>query len=196
MVAESELLSGDVELRDLDLTALGTYTISVAAPGEDPSRVGDYQLHLADRDPEPRSIGFGESLAGSLDVRGKVQLFDLQVGSSHLGKPFTVALDGDQWVRPVLELLSPTGEVVQTASFGTSIADTRIADFVTDQVGSHQIRVTALSDTLGFFEVGVSDRPIETPQEIPFSQFTAGNLDPRTRQRLGKSGKRPVSVER
>ena len=176
-VSESDVLNGEAFLSDVDLLMLGTYTITVQAPSGEPDRVGDYELHLADRDPAAKPMGFGSSEPGCLDVRGRVQLFDLDVTAVEIDKPFTVALDGDGTVKPVLELLNPAGTVVAAGASGDYTYDTRIADFAPNVTGTYQVRVTALGDTLGHFELGVSDRPVEASQGIPFSTFAAGYLE-------------------
>ena len=67
-----------------------------------------------------RALGYGQSLAGRLEVRGQVQLFNLPVAEAGLGKPFSIAVDGDGTVRPVLELLSPAGVVLTSGPAGVS----------------------------------------------------------------------------
>jgi hypothetical protein len=184
LLMQAEVLNGDPRMRDLELPAPGTYTIEVRAPSEAPERVGGYELHLADRDPEPQAMEFGSSVAGALDVRERVELFDLQIGAEELGRPFTIVVNGDQTVRPVLELLGPDGSVVASGNAGSNVRDTRIADFVAlpeaeggAGAGTYQIRTTAFTDALGYFELGVSDRPLDEPREIHFSSFVAGSLD-------------------
>jgi hypothetical protein len=184
LLMQTEMLNGDPRVRDLELPTPGVYTIEVRAPSESPERIGGYELHLADRDPEPTPIQFGQSLAGALDVRDRVQLFDLEIGQDQLGTPFTIVVDGDQAVRPVLELFSPEGSLLVSGASGTDVFDTRIADFAAraeDEggagAGTYQIRTTAMTDELGYFELGVSDRPIDSPEPLRFSSFTAGYLE-------------------
>ena len=43
--------------------------------------------------------------------------------------------------------------------------------------GTYTIRVTGATDDLGFFELGVSDRHVDSPQATEFSSFGAGYLD-------------------
>ncbi|TVS15302.1 MAG: hypothetical protein EA424_16410 [Planctomycetaceae bacterium] len=67
---------------------------------------------------------------------------------------------------------------------GTNVFDTRIADFTalaTDEggagTGTYQIRTTALTGALGYFELGVSDRPVEMPRDLALGTFVAGHLN-------------------
>ncbi len=184
VVAQADVPDGDPALRDVALSAPATYTIEVSAAGGVTESIGFYELHLADRDPTPRPIDFGQSISGALDIRDRVQLFDLEIGQDQLGTPFTIVVDGDQTVRPVLELFSPDGSLLVGGASGTNVFDTRIADFTalaTDEggagTGTYQIRTTALTNALGYFDLGVSDRPVEPPREINFSTFVAGHLD-------------------
>ena len=130
---------------------------------------------------EPRylltGISFGESVADSLITSGDERLFELEVTAGEVNQPFSIVLDGDQSLHPVLEIRSPSGDLLDTGASGTSVYDTRIADFVATAVGTYEIRVTSFDITIGGFELGVSDRPAEFTQAIPFSTFTADYLE-------------------
>ncbi|MHC4993606.1 MAG: PPC domain-containing protein, partial [Planctomycetota bacterium] len=134
--------------------------------------------------PTPRPIGFGESLPGAVTALINEQLFDLEIDSADLDKPFAVVIDGDGTLRPLLEILSPSAAVLATASSGGSVFDSAVREFIPRSVanggagpGVYQLRVTAVTADLGAFEIGVSDRPHESPTPIGFSVYTAGYLD-------------------
>src|SRR5207247_11143995 len=66
-----------------------------------------------------------------------------------------------------------------SSSCAPRILDSRPQDVAAGGAGpgTYQIKVGAATADTGGFEIGVSDRPVEAAQPIPFSTYVAGNLE-------------------
>jgi len=173
--AAREMMAADLVAGRRMLLAAAEYSVTGSAPPVEGAL-------LAAQVTTQREIAFGQSLSGALEDPADEQLFDLEITANELDQPFSVVVDGEGTLRPRLEFLAPSGTVLATGR--TNVFDTVIRDFVAEPVanggegpGTYQLLVTATTNALGTFEIGVSDLPLETPVPISFSSFLPGYLD-------------------
>ena len=58
-----------------------------------------------------------------------VESFSIDISTEQLDSPFSVVVDGDGMLRPKIEIISPSGDLLGESSSGQYVYDTRIMDF-------------------------------------------------------------------
>ncbi|PAY17501.1 hypothetical protein CKO51_20775, partial [Rhodopirellula sp. SM50] len=157
VIVTSDVEIGNPQIRDLELAASGVYTIEVSAPVADPNRVGDYELHLADRNPSPQTIDFGQSMTGTIGLLDGVQSYSIDISTEQLDSPFSVALDGDGVLRPKIDIFAPNGDLFSESDSGRYVYDTRIADFTPLVIGDAANANARYQSALGDNAFGAND---------------------------------------
>ncbi|MAE65735.1 MAG: hypothetical protein CMJ18_15810, partial [Phycisphaeraceae bacterium] len=178
--------SGAATFDNLHLLETGQYVIVVSA--RLPVGAGGYGITLSTGTPTTitpnpiGAVGFGETVAGSIDNAGDAYELSLVVGATEVGSPVSIVVTAppDPFGQ-ILELFGPDnvriGVVSSNRSFGVWAVE--LDDVYLPVEGTYTIRVRETGDNdTGAFTIGVSDQPVEPPTPIAgFNQVIGGTID-------------------
>jgi len=120
-------------------------------------------------------LHYGEAVVGKVGHDfSSVYTF---VGSA--SDTFSIVVDALGPLNAMAELISPASEVLET--FGTATTTSRDAvleEYTIVDSGTHTIRISSVDGAVGFYGLGLSDRPIDTPVAIQEGQAVSANLTP------------------